>query len=136
MSVKTTAVYAGNLMCDLIHENSGSVIKTEAPLDNGGKGTLFSPTDLVGAALSSCILTIMGKVAERENLDLKGTKIEVTKEMVQVPVRKISKINLLVTFPPDLELTSAQRTKLRSAANTCPVKARLHPDVEVNIQYA
>ena len=64
MSVKSTAIYQGDLSCELTHEQSGSVIQTEAPLDNGGKGTKFSPTDLVAGSLGACVLTLMGIVAE------------------------------------------------------------------------
>jgi putative redox protein len=48
--------YSGSKKCDLQHPE-GSTLRTDAPKDIGGEATAFSPTDLVAAALSSCILT-------------------------------------------------------------------------------
>ena len=60
-----TARYAGHLRTEATHVASGNTILTDAPVDNHGRGEAFSPTDLVGAALGSCMMTIMGIVAER-----------------------------------------------------------------------
>ena len=57
------------------------------------KGEAFSPTDLVATALASCMLTIMGIVAERNDIELKGTTAEVEKIMGSEP-RKIDKIEI------------------------------------------
>ena len=80
--VKMKIVYEGQLRCVLTHEPSGSVIQTDAPKDNMGKGEAFSPTDLVAAGLGSCMLTMMGMTAARHNIDLKGATVDVSKEMV------------------------------------------------------
>ena len=43
---KVKCSYLGDLNCEAIHLQSGSLIKTDAPLDHCGKGESFSPTDL------------------------------------------------------------------------------------------
>ena len=55
--IKTT--YLGDLHVEAIHLDSGSRIETDAPVDNQGKGELFSPTDLFAASLASCMITII-----------------------------------------------------------------------------
>lgn len=129
--VKMRATYAGGLHCELVHEPSSSVIETDAPKDNLGKGEKFSPTDLVGAALSSCILTTMAIVAEREGISLKGATAEVVKEMITTPSRRIGSLPVRVILPDGVPVGA--REKLERSAHTCPVKKSLHPDISVEI---
>lgn len=135
MSVKCIATYKGNLECDVLHEQSGSILQTEAPLDNNGKGTKYSPTDLAGAALGSCMLTIMGLVASNDNLNIEGAKAEVSKEMSEGAPRRISKFDVNIILPEGLAITDVQKKKIEAAAKSCPVKASLHPDIEINLNF-
>lgn len=121
--------YLGHLRTQAKHVASGNTIITDAPLDNHGRGEAFSPTDLTSASLGSCMMTIMGIVAERENLDLAGTTFEVTKTMAADP-RRISKIEVNFKLKSNVELSDAQKQKLQNAARTCPVALSLHPDIE------
>lgn len=104
---------------------------TDAPVDNQGRGEAFSPTDLVGAALGSCILTTMGILAKRNGWDISGSTAQVTKEMVTVPSRRIGRLTVEVHIPRDFP--ADVRQKLDAAAHTCPVHKSLHPDVEAPI---
>jgi len=131
--VKMSIVYEGSLRCALTHEPSGSVIHTDAPKDNMGKGEAFSPTDLLAAALGSCMLTVMGIAAARHNIDLKGTTVEVSKEMVTAPVRRIGSISVTLHIAPGIP--QDKRTMLEAAAHSCPVHKSLHPDVQTPIQF-
>ena len=135
MAVEMEIVYEGDLRSRAKHGPSGQVIATDAPVDNGGRGLAFSPTDLVGAALGACMLTIMGKVADRNGIDLRGTKVRVTKEMASEPVRRIKRLGVVMMLPPGLVLSPENRAKLENAANTCPVKQSLHPDVVLDIVF-
>jgi putative redox protein len=118
-----TGEYLGELRTRDQHLKSGNTLITDAPTDNNGKGEAFSPTDLVCAALSSCMMTIMGQVAERENIDLKGMTTEITKVMAASP-RKISEIHVAFSHP-NLKADDKQKQKLMNAAYTCPVALSL-----------
>ena len=48
----------GSTTAEMVHE-SGAVVGTVAPRDNGGDGSRFSPTDLFAASLGACACTIM-----------------------------------------------------------------------------
>jgi len=135
MAVEVTCEYLGDLHCSATHGPSGHVLTTDAPTDNGGKGELFSPTDLVGTAMATCIMTIMGLVAREQEWNLAGMRARVVKEMVADPKRRIGALTLTVTLPPGLGLSDADRTRLENAGKLCPVRQSLHPDVQVQIAF-
>lgn len=135
MSVEINLVYEGDLHCSAVHAPSGTSLITDAPVDNGGKGEAFSPTDLVATALGGCILTIMGIVAKRDGMPIEGTTVTVIKEMASIPARRIGSLTVTVTLPAKCRLGQAERRKLESAAKACPVAHSLHPDTIVSIRW-
>lgn len=135
MSVKIDITYEGDLRCRAVHGPSGRVIETDAPVDNHGRGESFSPTDLLATSLGACMMTIMGIVAQRNEIELKGTKVEVIKEMVQQPVRRIGALRVTITIPGGSQLSDADKTRLRNAALQCPVHQSVHPEIEIPIEW-
>ena len=129
-----TIQYEGNLRCHAIHLQSGTQIETDAPTDNRGKGERFSPTDLVCAALATCMITTMAIKGGDKNIELKGTVVSVKKYMSANP-RRISRIDVEVTYPASLSLTEDDFVFLKDVGDNCPVMKSLHPDIEVNAVY-
>lgn len=131
--VTMTGIYLGELRTEATHRKSGNKIITDAPPDNNGKGEAFSPTDLTCASLNSCMMTLMGIVAQREGIDLTGLRSEIVKIMVPSP-RKIAEIQ--ITFIHDhLNATDPQKEKLKRAALTCPVALSLHDSIKQTVQF-
>jgi putative redox protein len=130
----SSVTYEGDLRTQATHLRSDTVIETDAPVDNNGKGEKFSPSDLVATALGSCMMTIMGIKARDMQVDLKGTKIDIEKIMAADP-RRISGINLTFSFPEGLQLGEKEKTILERAAHTCPVIYSIHPDIKVNVVF-
>jgi len=128
-----TGEYLGELRTRDKHVKSGNTVITDAPTDNNGKGEAFSPTDLVCAALSSCMMTIMGQVAAREQVDLTGMTTEITKVMSANP-RKIAEIHVVFTHT-NLKADDKQRQKLKNAALTCPVALSLSDSVKQEVSF-
>jgi len=125
--------YQGQLRCAATHGPSGSTIDTDAPKDNMGKGEAFSPTDLVATALGTCMMTTMGIVAQRHNINLEGAIAKVGKEMATAPIRRIARLTVEISVPA--ELSDEDRQRLRNAALTCPVHKSLHPDVQIPLTF-
>ena len=134
MAVEIDIVYEGDLRCVATHGPSRNTLPTDAPLDNGGRGTAFSPTDLVATGLATCIVTVMGLAAKRAGVNMDGTLAHVTKEMTKSGQRRIAQLKVTVTVAGGKMLSQEQRALLERAAHTCPVKQSLHPDVSIVIR--
>lgn len=126
--------YLGDLRTEAVHLQSGEVIRTDAPKDNYGKGEAFSPTDLAATSLATCMLTVMGIVANREGFtSIAGTKAEVTKVMYAEP-RRIGEIHIKLIFPKH-DFSEKEKRMYEHTAHTCPVAKSLHPDLKQVIEF-
>lgn len=132
--VEINMTYEGDLRVRAVHEPSGTVLTTDAPKDNFGKGESFSPTDLVAASLGSCMATLMGITAKRKEIDLTGMTIKVKKEMVNKPVRRIGSLTIDINIPKPVDIKD--RKLFENAAATCPVHKSLHPDVKIATRFS
>lgn len=125
--------YEGGLHCSALHEPSGNVISTDAPVDNNGRGQAFSPTDLVSAALGACMCTVMGIVAQRKGIAMEGATVTVRKHMSEDTPRRIARLELDIVMP--LPADHPERPMLEAAGKGCPVHHSLHPEIEVGINW-
>jgi uncharacterized OsmC-like protein len=126
--------YLGELRTEAIHLQSNSLIHTDAPKDNHGKGEAFSPTDLIATALGSCMISVMGIVALKEGITtIEGTVAEVTKVMYAEP-RRIGEIHIKITFPKK-NYSDKEKLMYERASHTCPVAKSLHPDLKQIIEF-
>jgi len=128
-----TVVYKGDLRCECTHLQSGTVIGTDAPTDNRGKGEQFSPTDLLCISLSTCMITTMGIRAADMEVDLSDTRIDITKHMLSEP-RRIGKIEIVAHMSP-AGLDEKDQKILQKIGDNCPVIKSLHPDLKLEIEY-
>jgi len=128
-----TARYEGHLRTEATHTASGTIIQTDAPVDNHGRGEAFSPTDLVGTALGTCILTTMAIVAERHQVDLVGSSFRMEKIMSQEPPRRIAQLTVELHLPASL--SPADRALMERTAHTCPVALSLNPEIRQEVRF-
>src|SRR6516225_7216677 len=121
-------IYKGSLRTEAKHLQSNTIIETDAPTDNQGKGERFSPSDLLATSLGSCMLTIMGIKARDMNISLDGTEVSIQKFMKPEP-RRVSSIDVRFNFPSSLNLNEKEKIILERAALTCPVAESIHPGI-------
>lgn len=133
MAITSSFTYNGDLQLNVKHEKSGQTFITDAPVDNNGKGSAFSPTDLMATSLGLCMVTIMGIASQTHGFSMEGVRGDVTKIMSSNP-RRISEVIVNLYFP-DNGYTDKHKQIIRHISKTCPVALSLHPDLkqEVNI---
>jgi putative redox protein len=130
----STVTYSGELRTLATHLQSGSTFETDAPTDNQGKGARFSPTDLIGTSLASCMLTTMAIKANELESKLNGATIETVKIMTSAP-RKIGGIQLTFKWPMGANFSDQEKIKLEEIAWSCPVKESIHPDIKLEVNF-
>jgi uncharacterized OsmC-like protein len=125
--------YVGSLRTEMTHLASSTRIETDAPLDNHGLGEKFSPTDLVAASVASCMMTIIGIRCQDWGFPPPDMHAKVSKVMHDQP-RRIAKVEVRmnIQLDPTCDLP-ANRTRIRRAAETCPVAQSLHPNCEITL---
>ena len=133
MTVKMTGKYLGDKKVELLHEQSGTVLRTAAPLDNNGDGSSFSPTDLLAVSFPTCVLTIISIAAEQKDFSVEGATFSVEKHMIASP-RRLGK--LVVRFRLPAALDERERKICESAVQSCPVHGSLHPDIELDVEFS
>jgi uncharacterized OsmC-like protein len=126
--------YEGELRNKIIHQGSNTILFTDAPLDNQGKGESFSPTDLLAGALASCMATIIAIKAKTKSIQIGKPKYTAIKNMGINP-RKIDNIQIEIQFFIDLK--QKEKDFLEFEAKNCPVALSLSSNLrqEVNFKY-
>ena len=79
------------------------------------------------------MMTLMGMLAQRDQIDMKGMRSEIVKIMGSNP-RKIAEVQITF-FHENLPATAEQKEKLKRAALTCPVALSLGEDVKQTVTF-
>lgn len=123
---------AGGGDCEIVHHESGvSITSSKAP-EYGGRGDGFSATDLLAAALGSCIGSNIEPVALRHDVPLDAVHLTVDKRLCRSPKRIES---LKVTIDLRAPVSADVLTRLKRAADQCVVHRSLSSDVSVELHW-
>lgn len=125
--------YLGSLRCENLHTQSGTQILTDAPTDNQGMGSAFSPTDLCALSLTTCIVTTMGIYAQSQGFELLAAEAKTFKHMANDP-RRIARIEIQLTVTLAADATDRMEEGIRRVVHLCPVARSLHPDIHQDVQ--
>ncbi|MFN7707876.1 MAG: OsmC family protein [Sphingobacteriia bacterium] len=132
MALTSKLDYVSDLRVQATHLQSGSVLLTDAPTDNHGRGEAFSPTDLLATSLGMCMMTIIGIRCRQHDIPEPAMCAEVEKRMSPAP-RRVAEVRLTLYLAG--KLTDAQKTLLEAEGRACPVALSLHPDLKQAITF-
>ena len=127
---KLQITYDGSGHCTALQKAQGKTVAIDCPYAGGKE---FSPTNLVGAGLASCMLLSMGTLAVRDKLDISGTCVDVELSITDKPIKRIGAIDLTFNMPTNF--AAADRVKLESAAGKCPIKNSFHSEVPIFVSF-
>jgi len=96
----------------------GNLIEADEPVNAGGLGLGFTPTELLCAALAACTTMTLREYCTRKQWNLKSVRTEVIQEprTAQSPQAHFER-----TIYIDGALSDEQTAKLLAIANRCPV---------------
>ena len=120
--------YDGFQHCTALKIPQGKTAAMDCPYT--GKGEELSPANMVGSGLAGCMLISMGTLAIRDQIDIKGTCVDVEVEQSE---KRIESISLVFNMAHAYSLK--ERQKLERAAGLCPIKSSFHSDTSINIEY-
>jgi uncharacterized OsmC-like protein len=125
--------YLGDLQTRCTHLKSGVQFVTDAPVDNNGKGSAFSPTDLLATAYVSCMLTIVGIYCQTNGLNFQHGVGEVNKIMASGP-RRVAQLEITLDLRGN-DWTDDEQRRVQQAAENCPVAKSVDPAMEINFTF-
>lgn len=131
--VKMRAECLDELTVRCTHENGAEITTFPPGFLKGVDKKLFSPTDLFAASLGMCVLTMMSIKAEKLKIDIKGTSVDVTKEMHTTPPYAAKSFKIAVCSPHTFEPNITDQ--LVAFGKACPVHHSIHPDIDVDLSF-
>lgn len=124
-----TVDFESDILTTATHLYSGTQIITDAPLDNQGKASSFSPTDLVSASLASCMISMIILNYRNRGLPLHPIKSKVKKVMAANP-RRIGEIHIEFDFGTN-KFSPSELEQLERLAHACPVAQSLDKSIRI-----
>jgi len=123
--------YDGDQHATALKEPHHNMVAIDCPFT--AKGDEFSPGNLLGISVAGCMLLSMGAVAQRDQLDLSGTIIDIELTEVHEPFPHVDTITLTFNIPRDFSMMDRQ--KMERAAGLCPIKASLRDETTITATY-
>lgn len=100
----------------------------DEPFDENGQDLGMKPTELLAGALASCTSITLRMYADRKGWDT--GEIYVTVNLVRDTAASLSTFKRIVSFEKELE--TAQKERLLSIANACPVHKILSGSIQID----
>ena len=123
--------YDGDQHATALREPHHNVVAIDCPIT--ANGDEFSPGNLLGISVAGCMLLSMGAVAQRDQLDLSDTVVDIALTETSEPYPHVDTITLAFNVPRDFAFTD--RLNMERAAELCPIKHSFGKDTAVTTTF-
>lgn len=110
-----------------IKSASGNIVIADEPQEVGGKNLGFSPSELLASSLASCTLITLRMYINRKQWEVSEINIKIdfqrdAEQNISLFTRKIEIIG---------KIDEAQKQRLETIANSCPIHKTLTQSIEI-----
>lgn len=110
-----------------IKSASGNIVIADEPQEVGGKNLGFSPSELLASSLASCTLITLRMYINRKQWEVSEINIKIdfqrdAEQNISLFTRKIEIIG---------KIDEAQKQRLETIANSCPIHKTLTHSIEI-----
>jgi uncharacterized OsmC-like protein len=123
--------YDGKQHATALKEPQHKSVAIDCPFT--GKGEELSPGNLLGISVAGCMLLSMGAVAQRDDMDLSGTVVDIKLSETNKPFPHVDAVMLDFNIPGDFSATDRQ--KLERASGLCPIKASFREETKISASF-
>ncbi|NUP53811.1 MAG: OsmC family protein [Catenulispora sp.] len=108
----------------------GHLLLVDQPLADGGSDTAPTPTELLAAALASCVAFYAGRFLDRHGFSRRGLRVVTSFTMAEDRPARIAALAVTVTAP---SLPEERRSAFLAVIRHCTVHNTLHQEPQVDI---
>jgi len=114
----------------------GHSVVMDVPVEKGGRGTGFKPSDLLPVALGGCSAVDVVRILLKKRQELKGLEASITWEQEQEFPQYFKRINLHYRIVGSgIKKEAVERAIELSEEKYCSVGATLKPKAEITSSY-
>lgn len=128
-----TVTYNGDKQTASTCGNSPITLLTDGSDGSSKEGAAYTPVDMFVSSVGACMLTVMGMVAAKHAIDIKGTTASMAYTS-DATTHQVASISITFHMPP-LQLSDSDKRTLAATARACPVGASINPNIKKEITF-
>lgn len=124
--------YDGNMATTAVKGNSPITLHTDGSKESYEAHKALTPVDMFATSVGACMLSVLGMVAGRKGLDIKGAKAAVDYTQ-DATTHAVNAISVEITLPA-LNLGEADKKLFEAAVKACPVGLSISHDIRKEVK--
>lgn len=108
----------------------GHTIHGDEPIENGGKDTGPTPTELLLSGLASCTVSTLRMYADKKGWNVDKIEVEIRIQTTKTETGQSAEIESVIAITGDV--TDEQKLRMLEIARKCPVHKLLTNPIRIN----